>query len=104
MDRAMKRGASNSSNHVVRSPGWPPHNPGTERAHGSSQFFINTVHYAFLLPRASKHPVFSKVTQGMDVVNKIGKTPTSSGDRPSTPVFSARENRPGSACENGPTP
>jgi cyclophilin family peptidyl-prolyl cis-trans isomerase len=56
---------------------------------GSSQFFINTVHNAFLdwfSPGPSKHPVFGKVTQGMDVVNKIGKTPTSSGDRPSTPV------------------
>ena len=56
---------------------------------GSSQFFINTVHNAFLdwfSPGPSKHPVFGKVTQGMDVVNKIGKTPTSSGDRPVTPV------------------
>lgn len=55
---------------------------------GSSQFFINTVHNAFLdwfSPGPSKHPVFGKVTQGMDVVNKIGKTPTSS-DRPVTPV------------------
>jgi cyclophilin family peptidyl-prolyl cis-trans isomerase len=56
---------------------------------GSSQFFINTVHNAFLdwfSPGPSKHPVFGKVTAGMDVVNKIGKTPTSSGDRPTTPV------------------
>jgi cyclophilin family peptidyl-prolyl cis-trans isomerase len=56
---------------------------------GSSQFFINTVHNAFLdwfSPGPSKHPVFGKVTQGMDVVSKIGKTPTSSGDRPATPV------------------
>jgi cyclophilin family peptidyl-prolyl cis-trans isomerase len=56
---------------------------------GSSQFFINTVHNAFLdwfSPGPSKHPVFGKVTAGMDVVNKIGKTPTSSGDRPATPV------------------
>ena len=56
---------------------------------GSSQFFINTVHNAFLdwfSPGPSKHPVFGKVTAEMDVVNKIGKTPTSSGDRPTTPV------------------
>jgi cyclophilin family peptidyl-prolyl cis-trans isomerase len=56
---------------------------------GSSQFFINTVHNAFLdwfSPGQSKHPVFGKVISGMDVVNKIGKTPTGSGDRPVTPV------------------
>jgi cyclophilin family peptidyl-prolyl cis-trans isomerase len=56
---------------------------------GSSQFFINTVHNAFLdffTPGPSKHPVFGKVVEGMDVVNKIGKTPTNSSDRPVTPV------------------
>ncbi|HTV20672.1 MAG TPA: peptidylprolyl isomerase [Polyangiaceae bacterium] len=55
---------------------------------GSSQFFINTVHNAFLdwfSPGPSKHPVFGKVIDGMDVVNKIGKTPTRN-DRPTTPV------------------
>jgi cyclophilin family peptidyl-prolyl cis-trans isomerase len=55
---------------------------------GSSQFFINTVHNAFLdwfSPGPSKHPVFGKVIEGMDVVNKINKTPTKS-DRPITPV------------------
>src|ERR1043165_3684211 len=55
---------------------------------GSSQFFINTVHNAFLdwfSPGPSKHPVFGKVIEGMDVVNKIGKTPTRN-DRPTTPV------------------
>jgi len=56
---------------------------------GSSQFFINTVHNAYLdwfSPGPSKHPVFGKVIEGMDVVNKIGKTPVASGDRPVTPV------------------
>lgn len=56
---------------------------------GSCQFFINTVHNAYLdwfSPGPSKHPVFGKVTQGMDVVNAIGTTKTSSGDRPSTPI------------------
>jgi cyclophilin family peptidyl-prolyl cis-trans isomerase len=55
---------------------------------GSSQFFINTVHNAFLdwfSPGPSKHPVFGKVVEGMDIVNKIGKTATKS-DRPTTPV------------------
>ena len=56
---------------------------------GSCQFFINTVHNAYLdwfTPGPSKHPVFGKVTAGMDVVKKIEKTPTDSGDRPRTPV------------------
>jgi cyclophilin family peptidyl-prolyl cis-trans isomerase len=56
---------------------------------GGSQFFINTVHNAFLdwfSPGDSKHPVFGKVTEGMDVVRKIETTPTAGGDRPVTPV------------------
>lgn len=55
---------------------------------GSSQFFINTANNAFLdffSPGASKHPVFGKVTEGMDVVNAINQVPTSD-DRPRTPV------------------
>jgi cyclophilin family peptidyl-prolyl cis-trans isomerase len=56
---------------------------------GSCQFFINTVHNAYLdwfSPGNSKHPVFGKVIEGMDVVQKIEKTKTESGDRPVTPV------------------
>jgi cyclophilin family peptidyl-prolyl cis-trans isomerase len=56
---------------------------------GGSQFFINTKHNSFLdwfSPGASRHPVFGKVTSGEDVVKKIESTPTSSGDRPTTPV------------------
>ncbi len=56
---------------------------------GGCQFFINTVHNHFLdffTPGQSKHPVFAKVTAGMDVVNQIGTTPTAAGDRPKTPV------------------
>ena len=56
---------------------------------GGAQFFINTVHNRYLdwfSPGASKHPVFGKVVDGMDVVTKIEKTPTASGDRPKTPV------------------
>jgi cyclophilin family peptidyl-prolyl cis-trans isomerase len=56
---------------------------------GSCQFFINTVHNAYLdwfSPGPSKHPVFGKVIEGMDVVKKIEKTPTGDGDRPKTPV------------------
>jgi cyclophilin family peptidyl-prolyl cis-trans isomerase len=56
---------------------------------GSSQFFINTRHNDFLdyfSGGASKHPVFGKVTSGMDVVNAINNTKTNSQDRPVTPV------------------
>ena len=57
---------------------------------GSSQFFINTVHNDFLdyfSPGQSKHPVFGKVTNGMDVVNAINNVATTPGvDRPITPV------------------
>ncbi len=57
---------------------------------GGSQFFINTVHNSYLdwfnTRTESKHPVFGKVTGGMDVVHTIGKAPTSRGDRPTTPI------------------
>ena len=55
---------------------------------GSSQFFINTVHNHYLdwfTPGQSKHPVFGKVVDGMDVVKKIEKTKTRD-DRPVVPV------------------
>ncbi|MCB9688860.1 MAG: peptidylprolyl isomerase [Alphaproteobacteria bacterium] len=42
---------------------------------GGSQFFVNTVHNSYLdwfdNSTPSKHPVFGKVTSGMDVVKKI---------------------------------
>ena len=56
---------------------------------GSCQFFINTRHNRFLdwfTPGDSKHPVFAKVTAGMDVVQKIETTPTGPEDRPKKPV------------------
>ena len=56
---------------------------------GGSQFFINTVHNAYLdwfSPGPSKHPVFGKVVSGMDVIKAIETTPTGAGDRPITPV------------------
>ncbi len=46
---------------------------------GGSQFFINLVNNNFL---DGKHPVFGKVVEGMDVVDKIGKTKTDHDDRP----------------------
>ncbi len=56
---------------------------------GSSQFFLNTVHNAYLdwfSPGASKHPVFGKVVEGTDVVKKIESTPCDKNDRPLQPV------------------
>lgn len=56
---------------------------------GSCQFFINTVDNSYLdwfSPGPSKHPVFGKVIEGMDVVTKIEKTRTDPNDRPVTPV------------------
>jgi cyclophilin family peptidyl-prolyl cis-trans isomerase len=56
---------------------------------GGSQFFINTAHNAYLdwfTPGPSKHPVFGKVTAGMDIVSQIERTKTDSRDRPLTPV------------------
>jgi len=56
---------------------------------GGAQFFINTVHNAYLdwfTPGQSKHPVFGKIVSGMDVVKKIETAPTNPGDRPKTPV------------------
>lgn len=56
---------------------------------GGSQFFINTVHNDYLdwfTSGPSKHPVFGRVIEGMDVVTAIETTPTDAGDRPTTPV------------------
>jgi len=56
---------------------------------GGSQFFINTVHNHYLdwfTPGPSKHPVFGRVTEGIEVVHEIEATPTDAGDRPVTPV------------------
>lgn len=56
---------------------------------GGCQFFINTVHNGRLdwfTPGPSRHPVFGKVTEGMDVVTAIERTRTDASDRPTTPV------------------
>lgn len=58
---------------------------------GGSQFFINTAHNDFLDHwrddlSDSRHPVFGKVIEGMDVVRKIEATKTDRNDAPVTPV------------------
>jgi peptidylprolyl isomerase len=46
---------------------------------GGSQSFINLVNNNFL---DSKHPVFGKVVEGLDVVDALGKVKTGANDKP----------------------
>jgi cyclophilin family peptidyl-prolyl cis-trans isomerase len=57
----------------------------------TSQFFINVANNDFLNhtskdDRGWGYAVFGKVTQGMDVVNKIAKSPTWPGDVPTQTI------------------
>ena len=53
---------------------------------GGSQFFINLVDNTNLdfdkPPTTSKHPVFGKIVEGMDVVDAMSKVETGAGDKP----------------------
>jgi len=57
---------------------------------GGSQFFVNTNHNAFLdwwdTSTPSKHPVFGRIIDGMDVVRAIEETPTTPRDKPHNPM------------------
>lgn len=57
---------------------------------GGSQFFINTNHNEFLdyfdERTPSKHPVFGKVVEGLDILKSIESVQTGPGDKPATPV------------------
>jgi cyclophilin family peptidyl-prolyl cis-trans isomerase len=57
-----------------------------------SQFFINLVDTPHL---TGKHTVFGKVTQGMDIVDKMGIAKVGAGSRPATPIkiLSIREQK-----------
>ena len=46
---------------------------------GGSQFFINLANNNFL---DGKHPVFGKVIQGMEIVDKIAEVKTDSQSKP----------------------
>ena len=58
---------------------------------GGSQFFINMVDNLALdfnkEPLTSKHPVFGRVTKGLDVVDEIGTAATGAGDLPVEPII-----------------
>ena len=51
---------------------------------GGSQFFINVVNNNYL---DKKHPVFGKVSSGMEIVDKIANAKTDSQDRPLSRVI-----------------
>merc|ERR1712216_193699 len=57
---------------------------------GGSQFFINVANNNFLDwfdgSTPSKHPVFGKVIEGLDVVEGISKVKTGPGDNPVEPI------------------
>ena len=58
---------------------------------GGSQWFINLVDNTNLdfdkQPLTSKHPVFGRVVEGLEVVDKIGSVETKANDIPTEPII-----------------
>lgn len=58
---------------------------------GGSQFFINVADNTNLdfdkPPFSSKHPVFGRVLEGMDIVDKIAESETNDNDMPTEPII-----------------
>ncbi|MFZ5479517.1 MAG: peptidylprolyl isomerase [Myxococcota bacterium] len=56
---------------------------------GGSQFFVNLADNDFLdwfAPGPSAHPVFGRVTRGIEIADAIGRVTTDEGSRPVEPV------------------
>ena len=84
IDNEADNGLSNLTGTLAMARTAEPHS-------ATSQFFINVSDNFFLDHRGKTaqgwgYAVFGKVVDGMDVVNKIGKTKTDRRDAPVTPV------------------
>jgi peptidylprolyl isomerase len=68
-------------------------NTGTPNS-GGSQFFINLVDNVYLdfdkPPETSRHPVFGRVVEGMEVLDKIAQVKRGANDVPVSPVVVER--------------
>lgn len=76
MEALSKGGPRNTVGTIAMARTNAPHS-------ATAQFFINVVDNAFLdpTPQQPGYTVFGKVVSGMDVINRIRSTPTSSGGR-----------------------
>jgi cyclophilin family peptidyl-prolyl cis-trans isomerase len=102
--KSSRAGTGNGSNGCIQDEHPPEakisNEPGTlsmantgQPNSSSCQFFINTKHNSYLdwfTKGPSKHPVFGRVVEGMDVISKIEQTATDRNDRPVIPVKMVR--------------
>lgn len=77
VDNEANNGLKNETGTIAMARTSDPHS-------ATAQFFINVANNAFLNftapnPSGYGYTVFGKVTDGMDIVHQIGKTPTGSG-------------------------
>jgi cyclophilin family peptidyl-prolyl cis-trans isomerase len=83
VENEAKNGLSNARGTIAMARTSAPHS-------ATSQFFINHVDNGRLdaaqSPDGWGYCVFGKVTEGMDVVDKIAATPTGAGDVPATAI------------------